>query len=151
MVLTPFSALNFAQPTYSGYINDSSALTRVLSEQTPYANETRQDCATYMTGYSLTNLSTNATITSCSEIASGYGVSLTDFLNWNPSLNSSNPCVVEPNLQYCVQMYGTNATNITPYCTQYELAEPGVDCFNFTANYAIQPAPFSAWNPTVIM
>lgn len=40
-------------------------------------------------------------INSCDYVISGYGIALSDFLSWNPSLSSVSPCALQANYSYC--------------------------------------------------
>ncbi|KAI8945349.1 hypothetical protein F4801DRAFT_568522 [Xylaria longipes] len=128
------------------YVPFSSNLT------TPYANSTRMDCISYITAPFMVNITDNnttVTSSSCSDAASAYGVSLSDFLLWNPELNGTNPCVLASNTQYCVQTSSVQAQNITNYCTEYQIPAAGYDCLSFAAQAGIESGQFAQWNPTV--
>jgi hypothetical protein len=130
----------FPTPTYVP-MNDTL-------EVVPFANGTRLDCAVYFEAPVLTNFSTNTTSLSCSDASKAYNVSLTDFISWNPSLNAAS-CRMTPNSQYCGQRLSLSAPNMTSSCVQYEVAQPGWACQNFTASYGIEQDVFGQWNPTV--
>ncbi|KAI1120092.1 hypothetical protein F5Y10DRAFT_290339 [Nemania abortiva] len=130
------------------YVPYSSNLT------TSYANSTRMDCISYITAPFMVNSTDNnntytATSSSCSDAALAYGVSLSDFLLWNPELNGTNPCVLASNTQYCVQAAAVQAQNITDYCIEYQIPDAGYDCLSFAAQAGIDPTQFVEWNPTV--
>lgn len=42
-------------------------------------------------------------VNSCSYVTSHFKIDYYDFLDWNPSLASMKPCVLQPNYSYCVQ------------------------------------------------
>ncbi|KAI0857961.1 hypothetical protein F4860DRAFT_487726 [Xylaria cubensis] len=128
------------------YLPYSSNLT------TPYANSTRMDCISYITAPFLVNITDNnhtLTSSSCSDAVAAYGVSLADFLLWNPDLNNDTSCVLAKNVQYCVQISAVPAPNITDYCIEYQIPPPGYDCLSFAAQAGIEPAQFVEWNPAV--
>ncbi|KAI1742124.1 hypothetical protein F4680DRAFT_446198 [Xylaria scruposa] len=78
------------------YLPYSSNLT------TPYANSMRMDCISYITTPFLVGITENnntVTISSCSDAVAAYGVSLADFLLWNPDLSNGTswadlPCQI---------------------------------------------------------
>ncbi|KAI0449631.1 hypothetical protein F5B21DRAFT_509009 [Xylaria acuta] len=122
------------------------------NETTPYANLTRMDCISYITAPFLVNITDNnntVTSSSCSNAAAAYGVSLSDFLLWNPALNGTNPCVLADNTKYCAQTTAVQAQDITEYCIQSQIPDPGYDCISFAAQAGIDPEQFVLWNPTV--
>jgi hypothetical protein len=127
-------------PTYGGAANDTSFI--------PYANGTRQDCATYVTAPVLTNQSTNASSYSCSAVTQGYSVDLSDFLSWNPSLNPTD-CTLSSQFQYCAQQLPQQSLDITEYCVHQEISPAGYECTNFTAFWGVEQDLFSAWNPQI--
>ncbi|KAI1108518.1 hypothetical protein F5Y14DRAFT_82245 [Nemania sp. NC0429] len=139
--LTAMSALPSA--TYVAY---SSNLT------TPYANSSRMDCISYITAPFLISITDNnhtVTSSSCSDAAAAYGVSLADFLLWNPDLSNKTPCVLADNVQYCAQITALEAQDVTDYCTEYQIPAPGHDCFSFAAQVGVDPSQFVLWNPSV--
>lgn len=132
---TPMSA--FAIPT--GAFNSTINSTTILL----FANGTRKDCNLY----AQVNITTpNNT---CSSIVESYSVALSDFLAWNPSLASASPCILESNLLYCAQVRPLQMANISSYCSEYAVTQPGVDCDHFMAENAIEIDWFSTWNPLV--
>ncbi len=75
---------------------------------------------------------------------------LADFMSWNPSLNGTgNTCSMLNGTQYCALVRDNAASTITKSCIQYEIANPGFDCFKFTSNFHIDPDQFALWNPIV--
>ncbi|KAK8091449.1 hypothetical protein PG997_001810 [Apiospora hydei] len=121
-----------------------------FTEAAPYANGTRMDCATYVTAPMLTNYTGNGTTSlACADVADQYGIALDDFLTWNPSLNSSDPCTMANNTQYCVQSYARFSQGMTDSCVQTETAPPGYDCYKFTADWGVDSDQFAVWNPDV--
>lgn len=108
---------------------------------------------------------------SCSNIASAYGISLTDFYAWNPAVGSS--CA---NLDYgydvCVGIIGFTATVTTSTstittptngistpmpiqtgmvsnCNKFYLVQSGDGCSAIATAYGISLATFYSWNPAV--
>ena len=86
---------------------------------------------------------------SCSTVAAGYAVGLSDFIAWNPSLANASSCSLEANIQYCVQRLSVTAQNITDYCVQWEIPPAGMNCSTFTWTWAVELDSFTNWNPTV--
>jgi hypothetical protein len=125
------------------YIPWSSNLT------VPYDNLTRLDCEEYIVAPFYTNYSTNATSSSCSDAAQQFNVALDDFMSWNPSLNGTNPCVLNSNTQYCVQVIQQVAQGVTESCVQMEAASAGFDCVDFSALHGVDPSQLVLWNPTI--
>ncbi|KAJ3577806.1 hypothetical protein NPX13_g2762 [Xylaria arbuscula] len=122
------------------------------NETTPYANSTRMDCISYITAPFLVDIIDNnntVTSSSCSDAAAAYGLSLSDFLLWNPDLNGINPCVLANNTKYCAQASTVQAQNITESCIQTQIPEPGYSCLSFVAQAGIDPNQFTLWNPSV--
>lgn len=116
----------------------------------PFANGTRLDCSNYITAPILTNYTGNGTTSlSCQDVASQFSIDVTDFVTWNPSLSTSDPCTMANNTQYCVQTYTPTSNNITSWCVQTDTAPPGYDCFGFTARRGIEQDQFVLWNPEV--
>lgn len=128
----------------------ASAAPNATAVVIPFANDTLNNCAWYLTPPVLTNNSANATSYACADAATQYGVSLADFLVQNPSLQGLDPCVLQPDEQYCARTY-VEQSNATEYCIQYELAAPGYDCYLFAQMYGIDLEQFVAWNPDVGM
>lgn len=130
--------------TLTGSISDNTTI--------PYANGTRMDCVTYFTGYINSTTEGNVTTTTpvtCANIASGYGVQLSDLISWNPSLASESPCSFNVGEQYCVQYLPLNHTDTTSSCTRQYLAGPDDTCASIMSSYGLQIGQFYAWNPSV--
>lgn len=115
-----------------------------------YGNLTRMDCATYVTAPILTNYTGNDTTSLvCQDVVDQYGVNMTDFLTWNPSLSTSSPCTMANNTQYCVQTYASVSPGIVDTCVQTTISSSGYDCNKFMADYGIEQSQFALWNPDV--
>ncbi|KAI0141569.1 hypothetical protein GGR57DRAFT_404025 [Xylariaceae sp. FL1272] len=143
--LTAMSALPTA--TYVPYSTNKT---------TPYANNTRLDCTSYITApfrvnvTSVNGTSVITTSSSCSAAAAAYGVSLLDFLLWNPGLgNDTTSCTLTPMRQYCAQITSARAEDVTDACVKFQIPSPGYDCDNFMAQSGIEPSEFVRWNPSV--
>ncbi|KZV65858.1 carbohydrate-binding module family 50 protein [Peniophora sp. CONT] len=106
---------------------------------------------------------------SCTVIETNKGISLDQFLTWNPEVNSqcSN---IDAGVQYCVAGPATTATTastsptstsaaaaptgsgtITPGqgCTQYYTVVSGDYCGLIDSNFGITIAQFIKWNPEI--
>lgn len=120
------------------------------TEDAPYANLTRMDCDVYVTAPLLTNYTANQTTSfACDDLTERYGIELSDFLEWNPSLNTSNPCTMANNTQYCAQKLPIRAEDITDACTQMDTLPSGHDCDSYTALKGIDLDQFLLWNPAI--
>jgi hypothetical protein len=118
------------------------------TEDAPYANLTRMDCDVYVTAPVLTNYTANDTTSvACEDVTDMYGIELSQFLEWNPSLNASNPCTMANNTQYCAQLYPSRGEDVTDACTQMERMPPGHDCNSYTALKGLDTDQFLLWNP----
>lgn len=102
----------------------------------------------------------------CQYIADGWGVTLAQLTNWNPSLNGSDPaCHFDDELRYCVQAYQAlqaaptttaDPWNIYPIrdgswtnCSTYEIVTSPETCQDVLDGYEINIAQFYGWNPAV--
>ncbi|KAI1381144.1 hypothetical protein F4677DRAFT_118218 [Hypoxylon crocopeplum] len=140
---TPFSLL----PTFTGVANASNGLNVTII---PYASGTRDDCARYITAPFTSNYSTNTTSSLCADAAVQFGVNLTDFLSWNPSLDNSTDsnCTLQQGYEYCARTYDVQ-NNATQYCTEWEITQPGLGCQQFANLYGVEVDQFVLWNPDV--
>ncbi|KAH8682067.1 hypothetical protein BX600DRAFT_544498 [Xylariales sp. PMI_506] len=105
---------------------------------------------------------------SCSNIASTYGITLTEFYAWNPAVGST--CLSLEAAEYvCVGVIGLTVTTTstsstsnngvsTPQpiqtgmvssCDKFYLVASGDSCANIASSYGISLAQFYAWNPAV--
>ena len=79
--------------------------TTTSSAVLPLATGTRSDCAVYING----NLTTN-----CGTITFLYGVSIEDFLTWNPSLGTDvNACTIPSEGRFCASLWDVDDTEPT--------------------------------------
>ncbi|CAI7636367.1 unnamed protein product [Penicillium bialowiezense] len=110
---------------------------------------------------------------SCSAIESQYDISLTEFLAWNPSLNSDCTNLLV-GYYYCVNIPGATKvttttttvpvtttpadgitapspvqTGITATCNKFDLVQSGDTCAVIANKYNIPLASFYDWNPAV--
>lgn len=127
-----------------------SATYLALTEDVPYANLTRMDCDTYLTAPLLTNYTGNGTTSlACEDVVDTYGIQLMEFLTWNPSLNTSTPCTMAEDTQYCVQRLAKTAEDVTDACVRMDTVPAGYDCEGYTALRGIDMDQFKLWNPAV--
>ena len=136
---TPFSNL----PTVTGVVGPNVTIV-------PYANGTLDDCARYISAPFVSNYSLNTTSSSCQDAAAQFGVDLSDFIAWNPSLNNTGGgnCTLQPGYDYCVRVYDV-INNATQYCTEWEITQPGMGCSQFANLYGVETSQFVLWNPEV--
>ncbi|KAJ5495517.1 hypothetical protein N7539_000633 [Penicillium diatomitis] len=109
---------------------------------------------------------------SCSAIESQYDISLTEFLAWNPSLNSDCTNLLV-GYYYCVDIPGATKvattttvpattapadgittpspiqTGMTATCNKFDLVQSGDTCAVIANKYNIPLASFYDWNPAV--
>lgn len=120
---------------------------------TPFANNTSQDCEVYVEPPIWTNWTLLNSTYSCEAVASGYGVSMDDFLDWNPSLlNSIGPdgeCELQMGAQYCSQKRRIQSNQLTEHCVKRNLAQPGFDCAGYVEWNSLDRESFIEWNPDV--
>ena len=116
----------------------------------PFAAGTLTDCARYLTTPFLTNSSSNTTSTSCTDAAAQYRVGISDFILWNPSLNSSTNgnCMLQSGYNYCARTYDVQSS-ATQYCTEWDITQTGFGCEQFANLYGIGLDQFVLWNPEV--
>jgi hypothetical protein len=112
----PYSSSAVYTLTSSAYVTTSSVSTSTVPSATPYvrpphAPGTKADCEGYVdyipvTPFQDQSQSENVRLVteqmnSCEFASSGYPVSYDDFLEWNPSLASIEPCYLQANYSYC--------------------------------------------------
>lgn len=119
----------------------------------PLANGTRADCVTYVTLPVLVDAENREFSYECSAVAKAYGISLSDFLAWNPGVNATSgfnyPCELPGTMQYCVQTTFDTPTDTTKNCSYHAIVEPGRQCHEFATMYNVTQAAVIAWNPSV--
>jgi hypothetical protein len=102
--------------TPPAFVTTTTSLTRAIPSVTPIvsvplAPGTRSNCEAYVEHMPVdpyrdqsesqdVRLGTEH-MNSCDFAASAYPISLDDFLAWNPSLASINPCYLQPGYSYC--------------------------------------------------
>jgi len=124
------------KPTFGGSINGSDVWTY------KYAPGSRLDCYLYANGTQFGNSA------ACADVGKGYGVTVQNLTDWNPSL-LNNSCTLDGKLTYCVQPMRLNATNYTQSCVLSDTPDYGLSCADFLAVWGIDIGEFSAWNPGV--
>ena len=105
----------------------------------------------------------------CANIASSYGIALTDFYDWNPAVSSCTD--LYPSYYVCVgttavattttagkSSTATNTGIVTPApiqsgmvsdCDKFYDVESGDGCYNIAASYGIALTDFYDWNPAI--
>jgi hypothetical protein len=123
------------KPTWPGSVNGSDDW--VLN----FAEGTRLDCYRYANGTQLGN------ITSCNDVANGFGVSVDNLKQWNPSLNQT--CSLTSGLAYCVLLVENNTPNITEACIDTQTPAFNTTCDDFIALNDVTLDLLSSWNPAI--
>ncbi|EMD68574.1 carbohydrate-binding module family 50 protein [Bipolaris sorokiniana ND90Pr] len=140
-----------------------------LPTPSPLAKGTRKDCFLFMNG---ANLTVDETLlqtypSSCAALAKGWGISLEQLENWNPSLmTNSTDCAPSKELRYCMAAYnGGSPVDVTlpeegedfypiragviEGCVEYEAVVPPMTCQSFLDRNQITIAQFYKMNPAV--
>ncbi|CRK16642.1 hypothetical protein BN1723_003819 [Verticillium longisporum] len=96
----------------------------------------------------------------CRDVAQSAGISLADFISWNPSVGAG--CTsLKPNAYACVSVIGHTPTTpgngittpqptqpaLVPNCNKFHLVVSGDRCSTVAARYGVPVAAFLAWNP----
>ncbi|KAL4943095.1 hypothetical protein BDV06DRAFT_234966 [Aspergillus oleicola] len=128
----PSVTITMSTPT-TGYVATSSVM--------PTASGMLSNCTDYRNYDSTNNLN------NCRYIAFAEGIALSDFLDWNPSLQSTD-CVLEAGYSYCVGNGSDPCTERLPdadtsagssYCLDLDATEPGTistcNCFTRVRGY----------------
>ncbi|PYH30085.1 LysM peptidoglycan-binding domain-containing protein [Aspergillus neoniger CBS 115656] len=111
---------------------------------------------------------------SCGKIEAQFGISASEFLDWNPSVNSDCTNILA-GYYYCVDVPGATTgpvttttipvttttpgdgittptpiqTGMTDKCNKFDLVQSGDTCEAIAAKYEIPLATFYSWNPAV--
>ncbi|RMJ21574.1 LysM domain-containing protein, partial [Aspergillus sp. HF37] len=150
-----------------------------LPQHLPLAHGTRSDCFAYANG---ADLDVDITYTYyksvCDALAHGWGVTLEQLQNWNPSLDtSSEDCAPEEGYRYCMKGYASTVTGGPPPptqtpssvssgstpsstqlpirdgtitdCNKYEAVVSPMTCASVLKENGITIAQFYQWNPEV--
>jgi hypothetical protein len=102
----PSASLMAGNVTLPKY-NRTTTPSQTIPTQTPLptASGTIAGCSKYL-NYQTVNSTipdAEALVNSCSFVASSYGVSVSDLVSWNPSLNSNETlCALQSGYSYCV-------------------------------------------------
>ena len=112
----------------------------------PMAPGTLEGCEFYVEHYPVPSLQEQAasnkvigisnSINSCDHVLATYEVTMEQFLSWNPSLHSIQPCMLQPDYSYCAsngtsseQRETTHPNNKKPAeLNRFEPAEPPSIC-----------------------
>lgn len=88
---------------------------------------------------------------SCWSIQQEYGITLAQFLSWNPSV--SEDCAINfwATYSYCVRVGAPGPTmpGIASNCNKWHTVVSGDGCWSIQQQYAITAEQFLAWNPAV--
>jgi hypothetical protein len=149
----PYSTSEVYSLTSSSYVTTSTTVSRTTPSVTPIvalpiAPGTKADCEAYVEYMPVDPFrdqseSENVRLVtehmnSCDFASSAYPVSIEEFLSWNPSLASINPCYLQPGFSYCA----LNSSSIAGEPTNPFLPlSPAI----WTTN---EPFPMSVPNPT---
>ncbi|RAK99291.1 LysM peptidoglycan-binding domain-containing protein [Aspergillus ibericus CBS 121593] len=110
---------------------------------------------------------------SCDKIEAQFDISASEFLDWNPSINSDCTNILA-GYYYCVDVPGASSpgttttvpattttpadgittptpiqTGMTDTCNKFDLVQQGDNCAAIAAKYNIPLSTFYAWNPAV--
>ncbi|KAF7797813.1 hypothetical protein EIP86_009019 [Pleurotus ostreatoroseus] len=102
---------------------------------------------------------------SCTAIESNFGITINQFVAWNPEVNVQSPGTnIDVGLAYCVSGPTVSTTTspttsptgvpiapgtITTGCAQYYPIQSGDDCSTIDSKFKISLAQFLAWNTGV--
>ena len=96
---------------------------------------------------------------SCTDLASQAGISLAQFLAWNPAVSSDCSTNYWLGEAYCVGVAPVTSTKPTPPgptmsgspadCNKWSLVTSGLSCTDLASQAGISLAQFLAWNPAV--
>ncbi|KAL2817249.1 hypothetical protein BDW59DRAFT_166063 [Aspergillus cavernicola] len=140
-----------------------------LPTSLPLAPGTRKDCFVYAVGSDLeVDIGFTFFTSVCDALAQGWGISLEELQNWNPSLNTTNStaCAPEDGYRYCMGAYnGATVTQTvgleptgtaypiregtTENCDEFEAVVPPMTCSTVLNRHGITIAQFYEWNPAV--
>ncbi|KAM0271876.1 hypothetical protein ACHAQH_008939 [Verticillium albo-atrum] len=96
----------------------------------------------------------------CNDVAQSAGISLADFIRWNPSVGSGCNSL-QPNAYACISIIGHTPTNpgngvttpqptqpdLVPNCNKFHIVRSGDRCSTIAAQYNVPVAKFLEWNP----
>ncbi|KAF2994019.1 hypothetical protein E8E14_001179 [Neopestalotiopsis sp. 37M] len=138
-----------------------------VSEVITYANGTRTDCATYISGADYQkDLSNTTFVSNCDLALTVFGITYADLTVWNPSLASFDvsECEFNESYNYCVTWSSLTvttpssvveessiptATDTPSDCTSYTFVHGGTTCDDILQVYEISLAYFYSLNPIV--
>ncbi|OTB16721.1 carbohydrate-binding module family 50 protein [Daldinia sp. EC12] len=137
----PYSTSSMYSLTRSAYVTTTPTLPTVVVSTTPISSlptapGTLANCADYVEYIPVQSVADQSqqpdvplftdSINSCDFATTGFGVSLDDFLLWNPSLSSVDPCRLQKGYSYCAR--NSSSYSIPPIATD------GL-CLNVTKPY----------------
>ncbi|KAG8161313.1 hypothetical protein KVR01_009577 [Diaporthe batatas] len=130
--MRPVGAID-SYPSHTGYVPPASATPTIpydslpkatytppaitgLPVVLPIANGTRKDCYLFVDGEQLQvsyDLASTVYTSTCHALAGGWGISLEELQNWNPSLDGkSSDCAPQNGYRYCLEAYDVSL--VTP-------------------------------------
>lgn len=96
---TPFGS----HATYTSQSAESTGFTPAFTPNpTAPGTASRASCDQYISYLDTGDESLDKTINTCGGIAKLYGTTAEKLKEWNPSLRSSQPCLLKTGLSYCV-------------------------------------------------
>ncbi|KAK6950779.1 hypothetical protein Daesc_007304 [Daldinia eschscholtzii] len=137
----PYSTSSIYSLTRSAYVTTTPTLPTAVVSTTPIsplptAPGTIANCADYVEYIPVQSVADQTqqpdvplftdSINSCDFATTGFGVSLDDFLSWNPSLSSVDPCRLQKGYSYCAR--NSSSYSIPPITTDGS-------CLNVTEPY----------------
>ncbi|RDW90003.1 LysM peptidoglycan-binding domain-containing protein [Aspergillus mulundensis] len=145
--------------------NQTSTVTAATSPSAPTQTGIASNCNAYY-----------AAQCNCASVAAEFGITLADFLAWNPAVSSDCTSGFWADEDYCVGVASntsttttaittttsaslTLSTTITPPaatqsgipadCIKYAVAQAGDTCATLAAKYGLTEAQFLSWNPSI--
>ncbi|KAL4973054.1 hypothetical protein BDW66DRAFT_162375 [Aspergillus desertorum] len=148
--------------------NTTSTVTAATSPTAPTQTGIASNCNAYYTAQC-----------NCASLAAEFGITLAEFLAWNPAVSSDCTSGFWADEDYCVGIASnttttsptattpstspsaslTLSTTVTPPaatqsgiptdCIKYAVAQSGDNCATIAAEYGLTEAQFLAWNPAI--
>ncbi|KAL2683337.1 hypothetical protein Neosp_007807 [[Neocosmospora] mangrovei] len=163
-VQTPFTPLPLEYDIFADYVSTNPVI--------PLANNTRQDCSSYLY---LENITATPNIADCWSMAMVHDITPEEFILWNPSLakspsNASDshsynyPCTVSESVSYCVALESATqapgegddeappsprAAGEIENCTAWFAPESYLDCESLLLTTWLEFDDFYRMNPSV--
>ncbi|KAH7304438.1 hypothetical protein B0I35DRAFT_484484 [Stachybotrys elegans] len=118
------------------------------------ANKTFEECYLHRSPPVQVNESSSEDSYRCSDYADFYGITMTQLLEWNPSLKErtkDNDCTLWAGEQYCAQRDLASSAKMAKACIRTAVAETGPRsfCDGFVNWYGLPKQVFVDWNSGV--